>query len=169
MSTEPISSRPRHTGMRTANLRVVGAALLLTGCAATGAAQPQAARAPTNRTIELSSDHAPSEFSLANYTYLLGRDCFCANRGLSYRVTVRDGEVVRVEYAETARDHTAGDPAPGDWARLAVPDVIAIAEADDSESDWPDGQAYPDLVVENADQAAVDGATWYTIADVIED
>ena len=154
--------------MRSAILLGVGAAILLTGCAATGAAQPQAVHAPTSPTIEVSSVHAPPEFSLANYTYRLGRDCFCANRGLSYRVTVREGEVVRVEYADTVRDHFTGDPAPGDWARLTVEDVITIADADDSESDWPDGQAYPDVVVENADQAAVDGATWYTISDVTE-
>jgi hypothetical protein len=114
----------------------------------------------------MTADHAAEQPSLANYTYVLGRDCFCANRGLRYRVTVQDGEVVRVEYAETLRDHVAGERAPGAWPRLTIRDVIDVAKSDGSQSGWPSGQAYPDMVVENADQAAVDGATWYTISHV---
>jgi hypothetical protein len=114
----------------------------------------------------VTADHAPAQFSLADYTYVLGRDCLCANRGLRYRVTVRGGEVVRVAYAKTLRDHAGGEPAPGAWSRLTIQDVIVIAKSDDSKSAWPEGQAYPDLVIENADQAAVDGATWYSISDV---
>ncbi len=141
----------------------VGIGLLLTGCGTTGTAQ-----APTSPTIQVSADRPPARFALADYTYVLGRDCYCANRGLKYRVTVRDGEVTHVEYAETLRDDPAGEPALGAWPRLTIPDVITIAESDDSESEWPKGQAYPDLVIESAHLAAVDGATWYTISDVTE-
>jgi hypothetical protein len=147
-------------------LLLVGAEVVLTGCAAPEAAQTLPERTPPSPTSHVSADPDRARFSLANYTYVLGRDCFCVNRGLRYRVTVRDGEVVRVEYAETVRRHAAGEPAPGDWPRVTIHDVIVLAESDDGETDWPQGQAYPDLVIEHADQAAVDGATWYTISDV---
>jgi hypothetical protein len=154
--------------MRSAIPLGVGAGLVLTGCAAAGTAREPVAPPPASPTIAVSADRDAALFSLADYTYVLGRDCFCANRGLRYRVTVRDGEVVRVEYAEKVGDHAAGEPAPGAWPRLTIHDVILIAKTGDSESHWPEGQAYPDLVIENADQAAVDGATWYTISDVTE-
>jgi hypothetical protein len=46
--------------------------------------------------------------------------------------------------------------------------TVAVSADRDSESEWPAGQPYPDLVIENADQADVDGATWYTISAVTE-
>jgi hypothetical protein len=64
-----------------------------------------------------------------------------------YRVTVRDGEIRHIEYAEPVRDHAAGVGLALWPVRLAV-----IRFGDD----------------ENAQQAAVDGATWYTISDVTE-
>jgi hypothetical protein len=154
--------------MRSAIPLGVGAGLVLTGCAAGGTAREPVDPQPASPTVAVSADRDAAQFSLADYTYVLGRDCFCANRGLRYRVAVRDGKVVRVEHAETVRDHPAGEPAPGAWPRLTIHDVILIAKARDSESEWPAGQPYPDLVIENADQADVDGATWYTISAVTE-
>ena len=134
--------------------------LALTACGnATDDAGDQAGSPDSSTT----SDDNGTTFDASDYTMVVTRTCFCADRGVPVKIVVKDGKVVSATYAKSILGKKKGDPAQG-YGDTTLAKMITMAKDQGnfkSDVKWPDGQDYPTKISLDPEQnMADDEITW---------